>query len=102
MKRVPALSHIAPVILHHHERVDGSGYPDGQSGEEIAIASRIIGIVDSFDAMTSTRPYREPVSRADAIDELRRCAGTQFDGELVNIVADILAESTVENETQLA
>ena len=101
VKRVPALSHIAPVILHHHERIDGSGYPDGQAGEEIAVAARIIGIVDSFDAMTSTRPYREPVSRAEAIEELRRGAGTQYDGDLVDIVADILAERAVENETPL-
>ncbi|HEX8550759.1 MAG TPA: HD domain-containing phosphohydrolase [Abditibacteriaceae bacterium] len=99
VKRVPSLTHIAPVILHHHERIDGSGYPDGQSGDEIEVAARIIGIVDSFDAMTSTRPYRDPVSRVEAIEELKRCAGTQFDSKLVDIVAAVLAEHAVENET---
>lgn len=99
IKRVPALSHIAPVVLHHHERMDGAGYPDGQSGEEIVIAARIIGIVDSYDAMTSTRPYREPLCSADALSELQRCAGTQFDAELVHIVAEILNERSTEKET---
>lgn len=101
IRRVPALSHIAPVVLHHHERIDGSGYPDGQSGDEIEVAARIIGIVDSFDAMISTRPYRESMAPVDAIAELRRCAGTHFDENLVNIVAQILAERTIENETPI-
>lgn len=92
VRRVPALEAIAPIILHHHERVDGSGYPDGQSGEEITMASRIIGVVDAFDAMTTPRPYRDPVSPQEALEELRRCAGGQFDSAVVDTVAKVLAQ----------
>ncbi len=92
VKRVPSLEPIASIILHHHERVDGSGYPDGQSGEEIDLASRIIGVVDAFDAMTTPRPYRDPVSPTEALEELRRCAGSQFDLVVVDTVAVVLAD----------
>ena len=92
VRRVPSLEAIAPIILHHHERVDGSGYPDGQSGEEIGLASRIIGVVDAFDAMTTPRPYRDPVSPQEALDELRRCSGGQFDAAVVDTVAKVLAQ----------
>jgi HD-GYP domain-containing protein (c-di-GMP phosphodiesterase class II) len=79
VSRVPSLQSIAPIILHHHERIDGAGYPSGQLGEGIELASRIICVVDAFDAMTTPRPYREPVSHTEAIEELQRCAGTHFD-----------------------
>jgi HD-GYP domain-containing protein (c-di-GMP phosphodiesterase class II) len=99
VRRVPSLEPIAATILHHHERIDGSGYPDGLSGEDISLASRIIGVVDAFDAMTTPRPYREPVSPQEALEELRRCAGTQFDKGIVDLVAVVLAERAKPNET---
>ncbi|HEX8833007.1 MAG TPA: HD domain-containing phosphohydrolase [Abditibacteriaceae bacterium] len=101
VKRVPSLSHIAPIILHHHERVDGSGYPSGQSGDEISLASRIIGVVDAFDAMTTPRPYREPVSKLEAIEELKRCAGKQFDTYVVELVTSVLSEEQLPHESPL-
>jgi putative nucleotidyltransferase with HDIG domain len=76
---------ILPSVLHHHERWDGTGYPRGRAGERIPLEARILAIADSFDAMTSTRPYRTPRRVDDALAELERCAGTQFDPELVSV-----------------
>jgi diguanylate cyclase (GGDEF)-like protein len=74
---------IADWVLHHHERWDGTGYPDGLRGEEIPLGARIIFVADAFDAMTSERVYRDPLSERDALAELERCAGTQFDPAIV-------------------
>lgn len=97
--RVRALKDVAPIILHHHERMDGSGYPDGLHGEEIAIAARIISVVDAYDAMTSPRPYRNAVSPPEALEELRRHAGSQFDTDIVDIIHNVLEERAQETST---
>ncbi|OPL17501.1 MAG: hypothetical protein AVO38_00510 [delta proteobacterium ML8_D] len=81
----PDLVHIAKSILHHHERWDGKGYPRGLAGKKIPMESRIISIVDAYDAMTSDRPYRKALTRGMAIEELKRCSGSQFDPALVDI-----------------
>src|SRR4051794_2637401 len=86
--RVDALRPIAPAILHHHERWDGAGYPDGLAGEEIPIEARIVCVADSFSAMTAERPYRKRMSLDQACAELERCAGTQFDPEVVRIFVE--------------
>jgi diguanylate cyclase (GGDEF)-like protein len=86
--RVDALRPIAPAILHHHERWDGDGYPDGLAGEEIPLEARIVCVADSFSAMTAERPYRKRMSLDQACAELERCAGTQFDPEVVRIFVD--------------
>jgi len=78
------------IIRHHHERIDGTGYPDGIGGNELTLLTRIITIADSYDAMTSRRNYRNNLTSAKAIGELRRCAGTQFDPELVEIFAGVV------------
>ena len=75
-------SHIALDVLSHHERWDGTGYPRGIAGENIPLLARIITIVDSFDVMTNGRPYKEPMSEEEALEEVRNCAGSQFDPEL--------------------
>src|SRR5207302_10008977 len=77
-------------VRHHHERWDGRGYPDGLSGERIPLGARIIFVADAFDAMTSERVYRGPLSTDDALAELERCAGTQFDPGIVAAFADEL------------
>lgn len=82
---VPELSRIAEYILCHHERWDGNGYPQGLRGEEIPVISRILSIVDSYDAMTQDRSYRKAMSKEAAIIEIRQNAGTQFDPELSEI-----------------
>ncbi len=78
------------IIRHHHERLDGTGYPDGIGGDELDTLTRIITIVDSYDAMTSRRNYRKNLTSPEAVGELRRCAGTQFDPELVEIFAGVV------------
>jgi diguanylate cyclase (GGDEF)-like protein len=74
---------IADWVLHHHERWDGSGYPDGLAGDDIPLGARIIFVADAYDAMTSNRLYRTPMSRAAALEEVERCAGQQFDPDVV-------------------
>ena len=66
-------------VLHHHEWWDGTGYPYGLGGEAIPIEARILAVADAYDAMTSTRPYRDPRTREEALAEVERCAGSQFD-----------------------
>ncbi len=86
----PNLLNIAEGILHHHERWDGRGYPDGLKGEEIPIESRIITIIDSYDVMTNDRPYHKAMTQEKAIEELLRCKGSQFDPELVDLMIEML------------
>jgi putative nucleotidyltransferase with HDIG domain len=84
LRAVGAALEALPCVLFHHERWDGSGYPSGRSRDAIPLEARILAVADSFDAMTSRRPYRGPRPALDALEELRRCAGTQFDPELVD------------------
>jgi diguanylate cyclase (GGDEF)-like protein len=83
VEQVPALRPIADAILHHHERYDGDGYPEGLAGEAIPLEARIICVADSFSAMTAERPYRGRMSLEEACVELERCAGSQFDPAVV-------------------
>jgi HD-GYP domain-containing protein (c-di-GMP phosphodiesterase class II) len=71
-----------PYVLHHHERWDGGGYPHGLAAGEIPIEARLLGVADAFDAMTSVRSYRPALSVEQALDELQRCAGSQFDPDV--------------------
>ena len=75
-----------------HERIDGKGYPDCLAGDDIPLASRIIFVCDAFDAMTSERPYAKAMTHADALAELRRNAGTQFDSAAVEALVRVLDE----------
>jgi HD-GYP domain-containing protein (c-di-GMP phosphodiesterase class II) len=87
---VPALEPVASAIRHEHERWDGCGYPDGLSGESIPLASRIVLACDAWHAMTSDRPYRRAMSRAEATGELLRCAGSQFDPSVTTALLEVL------------
>lgn len=89
--RIPQLAPILPAIRHHHERVDGQGYPDGLKGDDIPLEARIIAIADAYDTMTASRSYRNASSREDALAELKRCAGAQFDVRLVEAFARAMA-----------
>ncbi len=101
MRRHPGTSHkilehasipneIKLMIKHHHEHFDGAGYPDGLAGNSIPVGARILSVADAFEAMTSGRPYRQAMTREDAIAELRQCSGSQFDPEVVEIFLEVL------------
>lgn len=91
-KSSPELGDIAECILSHHEKWDGTGYPNRLKGEEIPLLSRIISAVDSHDVMVHNRPYHQAMPEEDAIKELRRCAGTQFDPNIVKVFTKMLEE----------
>jgi HAMP domain-containing protein len=92
LKPVGSLARLCPVVRHHHERFDGSGYPDRLKGEDIPIAARIISVADGFDAMISVRAYKPTRDREDAMNELVRCRGSQFDPTCVDTFIDYLKE----------
>ncbi|MFO7883168.1 MAG: HD domain-containing phosphohydrolase, partial [Kosmotogaceae bacterium] len=83
-------------VLHHHERFDGSGYPEGLKGEKIPKFSRLLSIVDSYDAMNSDRPYRKKLSAQDILKELENESGKQFDPDMVKIFISLLKEKGVQ------
>jgi HD-GYP domain-containing protein (c-di-GMP phosphodiesterase class II) len=90
LNAVPGLRSIARAVRHEHERWDGGGYPDGLAGEAIPAPSRIVLVCDAYHAMTSDRPYRRAMAQDQAIAELRRCAGTQFDPAVVWALIGVL------------
>jgi HD-GYP domain-containing protein (c-di-GMP phosphodiesterase class II) len=84
MKGFEILTEEARIIRHHHERFDGQGYPDALVGNEIPICCRLIAVCDAYDAMTSDRPYKKPLSKKDAMAEIKRCGGSQFDPDVAS------------------
>jgi len=90
LKPIKQLQHLLPIIRHHHERVDGQGYPDGLKGDEIPLLSRIICVADSFDSMTSDRPYRSAGTIEFAVSELKSCSNSQFDSTVVEAFIRVL------------
>ncbi len=90
LESIHFLRGVVPLVLYHHEWYDGSGYPEGIKGKNIPKGARILAVADSYDAMTSDRPYRKAMSEDDAIEELNRFSGTQFDPEVVEIFIDLL------------
>ena len=90
--RVAALRAALPYVLYHHERWDGGGYPTGRAGEAIPVEARVLAVADAFDAMTSDRPYRPALGRDEALAEIARCSGTQFDPEIVRVFLELFAE----------
>jgi HD-GYP domain-containing protein (c-di-GMP phosphodiesterase class II) len=83
LQRFKPFSEIVPGIRNHHERYDGQGYPDGLAGDKIPMVGRIIAVADAFDAMTTTRPYRTRLNLSEALAELEKYSGTQFDPAVV-------------------
>jgi putative nucleotidyltransferase with HDIG domain len=85
LKGVKSLRSSLDCVLHHHERWDGGGYPYGLGGDAIPLEARILAVADAYDAMTSLRPYRDPRTREEALAEVERCAGTQFDPQIARV-----------------
>ena len=98
IKSVNSLKNVVPLILYHHERYDGFGYPVGLKEKEIPYLARVLTVIDSFDAMTSSRPYNKRKTYDEGLIELERCSGTQFDPEIVRIFSEVVKENI--NEIQ--
>jgi len=96
VRAAPELIKVAQLIRSSHERVDGTGYPDGLAGEAIPLGARIVAACDAFDAITSDRPYRQARGINEAIAELRRGRGTQFDPQVVDAVCSIVEQDEIE------
>ncbi len=91
-----------PYVLFHHERWDGAGYPTRRAGREIPVEGRILAVADAFDAMTSARPYRDALTADTAIDEVERCAGSQFDPEIARAFVDAFGAGEIVLDDSMA
>jgi HD-GYP domain-containing protein (c-di-GMP phosphodiesterase class II) len=89
LARQPSLRFAVPLTLFHHERWDGHGYPRGKAGHAIPLEARVLALADAFDAMTTDRPYRRALPLPDALVEIDRCAGTQFDPRLARVFVEL-------------
>ncbi len=90
LEPLSGINNLIDYVIHHHERYDGKGYPDGIAGEEISLGARILCVADSFDAMVSDRPYRKSMSIEDAFQELEKCSGSQFDPKIASLFIKIM------------
>lgn len=102
LKHIKEFINIIPGVKHHHERYDGRGYPDGLKGEEIPLNARIIAIADTFDAMTSNRTYRKKLDLNHTLNEIRNCAGSQFDPEVVKYFFKVYEKYASNNDGPFA
>ena len=98
IKPIKYLRFAGPMIRHHHERYDGGGYPDGLKADEIPLGARIIGVIDAFDAMTTKRPYNEPLSFEEALEEFETLKGKQFDPEVVDALIRFIRRNYIADE----
>ena len=89
---------ISDIVLYHHERYDGQGYPGKLQGEDIPLESRIIAVADTYDAITNDRPYRKPLGKNAAIEEMKRSAGTQLDPKIVSVLVDMLTNENGQDD----
>ena len=97
IKSVKSLQMLIPLIISHHEKYDGTGYPNGLKGKEIPYLARILTVIDSFDAMTSNRPYNKRKSYSEGILELERCSGTHFDPQIVKAFVEVIKRNDKNN-----
>lgn len=93
IRKIPSLEATSLLVLHHHERIDGLGYPAGLSGDQIPLGARIVAVVDAFDAMLSSRSYRDGLGVAESLRRLGESAGTQFDARIVRLFTALALEA---------
>ena len=91
LAHIPNLVPAVPAVRHHHERFDGRGYPDGLSGEDIPLVARVVSVADAFDAMVRGRPYARGITQEEALEEIKRNSGTQFDPGVVRALMEAMA-----------
>lgn len=94
LSAVVGMGEVAEATLAHHERVDGSGYPNGLRGQRISLTARIVAVADAYDAMVSARPYRHASTHSEAIKEIQRGSGSQFSPQVVQAFLDLLGRAT--------
>ena len=95
VSKVKILQTVSLIVRHHHERIDGGGYPDGLAGDAIPLGARIVAVADAFDAMTTNRTYKVSMSISEALQELVNCSGTQFDREVVEVFVKIIKKGNL-------
>ena len=95
IENIRNIDDIIESVLYHHERIDGKGYPEGIPSGDIPVMSKLIAVADSFDAMTSTRAYREAMTVEEAAAEFTRCAGTQFEPEFARKMVELIEDGTM-------
>jgi putative nucleotidyltransferase with HDIG domain len=98
LEPIAAYAEVVPMVLHHHENFDGQGYPDGLAGEAISLGGRIFAVADSFDALTSNRPYRRALKRELAIEMIKERCGSQYDPDIVEAFLEVMARELREGE----
>jgi HD-GYP domain-containing protein (c-di-GMP phosphodiesterase class II) len=98
LEPIAAYAEVVPIVLHHHEYFNGEGYPEGLAGEAISLGGRIFAVADSFDALTSNRPYRQALSREYAIEVIKRGSGSQYDPDIVRAFLEVMAQESREGE----
>lgn len=100
VSKIECLKDMADMVLYHHERYDGNGYPEGLKGENIPYLSRVLTVIDSFDAMTTARPYNTKKTYKEGIEELRKCAGKQFDYKIVEAFIKVIYKRLLTEENK--
>ncbi len=100
ISKIECLKGIGDMVLYHHERYDGAGYPEGLKGDKIPYLARILIVIDSFDAMTTARPYNTKMSYKEGVEELKRCSGTQFDPKIVEVFIKVI-NNNILNEKEV-
>lgn len=98
IRHLPSLDYVIPIAIAHHERYDGKGYPRGLSGDNIPVGGRCLAIADAFDAIISKRPYKEAISIPEALEEIERNLGKQFDPELGRTFIELVKSGTIGTE----
>ena len=91
LEPIAAYADVIPIVLHHHENFNGEGYPEGLAGKDISLGGRIFAVADSFDALTSDRPYRQALNREHAIEVIKQGCGSQYDPDIVRAFFEVIA-----------